>query len=141
MLTSVTGSRVDCVSAATRSPRGSPSCRTTTNAAFGSSGIASKKRLRACVPPAPAPTATIGGLLTYANETVISSELLSASFPNQGLGQTTGEETGLVSFHNRRELARFTPNFSYDFTPRIHLRSEGQYENVSFNENITQLDG
>jgi hypothetical protein len=81
---------------------------------------------------------TIGGLLTYANETVLSSELLSASFPNQGLGQTTGEETGLVSFHNRRELLRFTPNFSYDFTQRIHLRSEGQYENASFNENITQ---
>jgi hypothetical protein len=82
--------------------------------------------------------ATFGGLLNYANETVISSELLSASFPNQGLGQTTGEETGLVSFHNRRDLVRFTPNFSYDFSPRLHLRSEGQYENVSFNENITQ---
>ena len=81
---------------------------------------------------------TIGGLLTYANETVLSSELLSASFGNQGLGQTTGEETGLVSFHNRRELLRFTPNFSYDFTPRLHLRSEGQYENASFDENITQ---
>ncbi len=81
---------------------------------------------------------TIGGLLTYANETVLSSELLSASFANQGLGQTTGEETGLVSFHNRRELLRFSPNFSYDFTPRLHLRSLGQYENASFDENITQ---
>jgi hypothetical protein len=81
---------------------------------------------------------TFGGLFSYANETVISSELLSASFPTQGLGQTTGIETGLVSFHNRRELVRFTPNFSYDFSPRWHLRSEGQYENVSFSENITE---
>jgi len=79
---------------------------------------------------------TLGGVLTYANETVISSELLSANFGGQGLGQTTGEETGLVSFHNRRQLERFTPNFSYDFTPRLHLRSEAQYENASFSRNI-----
>lgn len=82
--------------------------------------------------------ATIGALLNYANETVISSELLSASFPNQGLGQTTGEETGLVSFHNRRELERFAPNFSYDFSQRLHLRSDAQYENVSFSRNIAE---
>jgi hypothetical protein len=75
-------------------------------------------------------------VFTYANETVISSELLSANFGGQGLGQTTGEETGLVSFHNRRQLERFLPNFSYDFTPRLHLRSEGQYENASFSRNI-----
>jgi len=79
---------------------------------------------------------TLGGVLTYANETVISSELLSANFGGQPLGQTTGEETGLVSFHNRRQLERFLPNFSYDFTPRLHLRSEGQYENASFSRNI-----
>jgi hypothetical protein len=79
---------------------------------------------------------TVGGVFTYANETVISSELLSANFGGQGLGQTTGEETGLVSFHNRRQLERFLPNFSYDFTPRLHLRSEGQYENASFSRNI-----
>ena len=79
---------------------------------------------------------TAGAVLTYANETVISSELLSANFGGQGLGQTTGEETGLVSFHNRRQLERFIPNFSYDFTPRLHLRSEGQYENASFSRNI-----
>jgi hypothetical protein len=79
---------------------------------------------------------TVGGVFTYANETVISSELLSANFGGQGLGQTTGEETGLVSFQNRRQLERFLPNFSYDFTPRLHLRSEGQYENASFSRNI-----
>ena len=79
---------------------------------------------------------TVGGVFTYANETVISSELLSANFGGEPLGQTTGEETGLVSFHNRRQLERFTPNFSYDFTPRLHLRTEGQYENASFSRNI-----
>jgi len=82
--------------------------------------------------------ATFGGLLTYANETVISSELLSASFPGEGLGQTTGEETGLVSFHNRRVLERFLPNYSYDLSPRWHIRSEGEYENASFSQNIAE---
>ena len=41
--------------------------------------------------------ATFGGLLTYANETVISSELLQASFPGQNLGQTTGEAEGAAA--------------------------------------------
>jgi hypothetical protein len=83
--------------------------------------------------------ATYGGLLTYANETVLSSELLSASFPGQQLGQTTGVETGLVSFHNRRVLERFMPNFSYDFSQRLHLRSQAEYENASFSHNFAQL--
>jgi len=83
--------------------------------------------------------ATFGGLLTYANETVLSSELLSASFPGQLPGQTTGVETGLVSFHNRRVLERFMPNFSYDFSQRLHLRSNAEYENASFSHNVAQL--
>jgi hypothetical protein len=82
--------------------------------------------------------ATFGGLLNYANETVISSELLTASFPGEGLGQTTGEETGLVSVHNRRVLERFVPTFSYDFSQRLHLKSQGEYENASFSHNIVQ---
>jgi hypothetical protein len=87
----------------------------------------------------PTERATFGGLLTYANETVLSSELLSASFPGQLPGQTTGVETGLVSFHNRRVLERFMPNFSYDFSQRLHLRSNAEYENASFSHNVAQL--
>jgi hypothetical protein len=82
--------------------------------------------------------ATYGGLLTYANETVISSELLTASFPGEGLGQTTGEETGLVSVHNRRQLERFAPTYTYDFSQRLHLKTQGEYENASFSHNIVQ---
>jgi hypothetical protein len=50
------------------------------------------------------------------------------------LGQTTGEETGLVSFHNRRVLERWRPT-TYDFSPRWHLQAEGVYENASFSQN------
>jgi hypothetical protein len=85
--------------------------------------------------------ATFGGLFSYSNETVIASELLSASFPGEGLGQTTGEETGLVSFHNRRVLERFVPNMTYDFSPRWHLKAEGEYENASFSHNFIEQQG
>jgi hypothetical protein len=85
--------------------------------------------------------ATFGGLVSYSNETVIASELLSASFAGQGLGQTTGEETGLVSFHNRRVLERFLPNMTYDFSPRWHLKADGEYENASFSHNFIEQQG
>jgi hypothetical protein len=85
--------------------------------------------------------ATIGALFNYSNETVIASELLSASFPGEGLGQTTGEETGLVSFHNRRVMERFLPNYTYDFSPRWHLKADGQYENASFSQNVVEQQG
>jgi hypothetical protein len=85
--------------------------------------------------------ATFGGLFSYSNETVIASELLSASFPGLGLGQAPGVETGLVSFHNRRVLERFLPNMTYDFSPRYHLKAEGEYENASFSQNIIELQG
>jgi hypothetical protein len=81
---------------------------------------------------------SVGALFNYSNETVIASELLSASFPGLGLGQTTGEETGLVSFHNRRVMERFLPNFTYDLSQRWHLKADGQYENASFSHNVSE---
>jgi hypothetical protein len=85
--------------------------------------------------------ATYGGLFSYSNETVIASELLSATFPGQGLGQTTSVETGLVAFHNRRIMERFLPNFSYELSPRYHLKAEGVYENASFSQNFIEQQG
>jgi hypothetical protein len=84
---------------------------------------------------------SVGALFSYSNETVISSELITATFPNLGLGQTTGEETGLVSFHNRRQLERFDPNFTYDFSPRWHFKAAAEYENASFSKNIVEQQG
>ena len=85
--------------------------------------------------------AQIGAVFNYSNETVIASELLSASFPGEGLGQTTGEETGFVSIHNRRQMERFLPNFSYDFSQRWHLKADAQYENASFSNNFSETQG
>ena len=80
-------------------------------------------------------------IATYANETVISSELLPASFPGVALGQVVGGESGLVSFHDREQLVHVQPNFTYDFTQRTHLNLQGAYDHASFNESRIQQVG
>ena len=82
--------------------------------------------------------ATFGGTLSYANETVISSALLSADFPGVSLGQVVGEESGIVSVHNRRELERVAPKMTYDFTTRHHLNLDAQYEQASYSHNFIE---
>ena len=84
---------------------------------------------------------SIGGSATYANEDVISSELLAADFPGVGLGQVQGESTGRVTIHNRRQLEQVAPKFNWDFTPRVHLLLNAQYENASFTNNLTGQAG
>ncbi|HEY0341727.1 MAG TPA: hypothetical protein VGC34_13030, partial [Steroidobacteraceae bacterium] len=79
---------------------------------------------------------TYSGTASYANETVISSELLAADFPGVNLGQVVGEATGRVSIHNRRELEQIAPKMTYDFTPRYHLLLNAVVENANFTNNF-----
>jgi hypothetical protein len=81
--------------------------------------------------------ATYGGTFSYANETVLSSELLAADFPGVSLGQVQGEATGRVTIHNRRQLEQVAPKMTYDFSPRWHLDANAMFENASFSNNIT----
>ena len=74
------------------------------------------------------------GVATYANETVILSELLPATFPGVGLGQVVGGESGIVSFRNREQLANVAPNYIYDFTQRTHLNLQADYQHASFDQ-------
>ena len=80
---------------------------------------------------------TFGGMFNYANESVLSSELLQAAFPGVNPGQVQGEATGRVTIHNRRQLEQVAPKMTYDFTPRWHLNLNGQFENASFTNNLT----
>lgn len=80
--------------------------------------------------------ASFSGTASYANETVISSELLAASFPGVNLGQVVGEATGRVSIHNRRQLEQIAPKMTFDFTPRYHLVTNVVLENASFSNNL-----
>jgi len=81
--------------------------------------------------------ASYGGTFNYANETVLSSELLPADFPGVNLGQTQGETNGRVTLHNRRQLEQVAPKMTYDFTQRWHLDANAMFENASFTNNIT----
>lgn len=85
--------------------------------------------------------ATYGGIAQYRNETVLSSELLSADFPGVGLGQIVGEQSGRVSVRNRRNLERVAPTMTYDFTPRHHLHLDAEYTNVSYSKNLFEQIG
>jgi hypothetical protein len=72
------------------------------------------------------------GVASYANESVIYSELLPANFAGVALGQVVGGESGLVSFRNREQLEHVTPIFTYDLTQRTHLNLQGTYDRASF---------
>lgn len=72
------------------------------------------------------------GVASYANESVIYSELLPANFVGVALGQPVGGESGLVSFRNREQLEHLAPIFTYDFTQRTHLNLQGDYDRASF---------
>lgn len=81
------------------------------------------------------------GLAQYANETVIYSELLSATFPGVALGQVVGGESGIVSIRNREQLEHVAPDFTYDFTQRTHLNLQGTFDHATFNQAAIQQVG
>jgi len=81
------------------------------------------------------------GVATYANETVIMSELLPATFPGVGLGQVVGGESGIVTFHDREQLAHVAPVYTYDLTQRAHLNLQGAYDHASFSQSQIQQVG
>jgi hypothetical protein len=83
----------------------------------------------------------LSGTASYANETVISSELLPADFPGVGLGQVIGEGTGRISIHNRRQLEQVAPKFTFDFTPRYHLVADANIEAASYTNNLSASSG
>jgi hypothetical protein len=81
------------------------------------------------------------GVATYADETVIMSELLPATFPGVALGQVVGGESGIVTFHDREQLAHVAPNYTYDFTQRAHFNVQGAYDHASFSQSQIQQVG
>jgi len=83
----------------------------------------------------------VGATAQYADETVISSELLPANFPGVSLGEIVGSTSGRVSVRNRRRLERVAPLFTHDFTPRRHLHLDAEYLNASFDRNLLQQMG
>jgi hypothetical protein len=83
----------------------------------------------------------LSGVLQYANETVIFSELLPATFPGVGLGEVQGGISGRVGIRNRRQFLRVAPKYSYDLTQRAHLNLQGEYDHTTFSKSLIQQVG
>ncbi|MDE2261545.1 MAG: hypothetical protein KGL45_03385, partial [Gammaproteobacteria bacterium] len=81
------------------------------------------------------------GVAQYANQTVIYSELLPATFPGLALGQVVTARSGLVSVRNREQLEHVVPSFTYDITQRTHLNLQAAYDHASFNSGNVQQVG
>jgi hypothetical protein len=80
-------------------------------------------------------------LAHYANESVIFSELLPATFPGVALGQVVGGESGRVSTRNRRQLEQVAPGFTHDLTQRSHLDLEARLDRATFDKSEIQQVG
>ncbi|HEV7714225.1 MAG TPA: hypothetical protein VGO53_01435, partial [Steroidobacteraceae bacterium] len=65
--------------------------------------------------------------VTFAEESVVTAELLAADFPGIDLGQTVSGDTGRVSVRNRRRLITAVPQTTFDWTERRHLTFSLQY--------------
>jgi hypothetical protein len=68
----------------------------------------------------------------FADESVVTSELLEADFPGVGLGDPVSGDAGRVSVRNRRRLAGVTPTFDFDWTERRHLALQAHYVDVTY---------
>ena len=77
----------------------------------------------------------------FADESVITSELLTAEAPGVGLGEPVSGDTGRVSVRNRRRLVVLDPSLTYDWTERRHLTAELQYVDATFDDNVFEQVG
>ena len=80
-------------------------------------------------------------LAHYANESVIFSELLPATFPGVALGQVVGGESGRVATRNRRQLEQVEPGFTHDLTQRSHLDLDAKFDRATFDKSEVQQVG
>jgi hypothetical protein len=78
---------------------------------------------------------------TFADETVVSSDLPAANFPGIGLGQPVSGDTGRVSLQNRRRLIIASPSLTYDWTERRHLTFDLQYSDATYQNRFFEQIG
>ena len=71
----------------------------------------------------------------YSQESVVSSEQPSSDI-DSGLGETGGEDAGIVAIRNRRDRARLRPTLSYEFSPRHRLDLGATALDVTFDREI-----
>jgi hypothetical protein len=77
----------------------------------------------------------------FADESVITSDLLIADFPGINLGQTVSGDSGRVSVRNRRQQYSVLPHFEYDWTERRHLTFDAHYVDTRYDEQLFEQIG
>lgn len=83
----------------------------------------------------------LAGVLQYENQTVIYSELPSATFLGEALGQPATNVSGRVSVSNRQTFERAAPTYQFDFTQRAHLDLNADVEHVSYDQSAIDQIG
>jgi hypothetical protein len=77
--------------------------------------------------------------LRFADESVVTSELLAADFPGVDLGESVSGDAGRVSVRNRRRLIALAPSVLFDWTERRHLTFDlhavdAEYDSLQFEQ-------
>jgi hypothetical protein len=80
-------------------------------------------------------------LASFADESVVSSELLAADFPGVDLGQPVSGDSGRVTFRNRRRLIVVNPSLNFDWTQRRHLIAALQYVDADYHSEFFEQVG
>lgn len=79
--------------------------------------------------------------LGYAEESVVTSELLAADFPDIDLGDVVVGDSGRISVRNRRELLSAKPSLSWAWTPTRRLELGASYLDASYEEQAFEQTG
>jgi hypothetical protein len=77
----------------------------------------------------------------FADESVITSDLLIADFPGINLGQTVSGDSGRVSVRNRRRQYSFEPKTEFNWTERRHLTLDAHYIDTKYDNTLFEQIG
>jgi hypothetical protein len=83
----------------------------------------------------------LGLTARFADESVVTSEILDADFPGVDLGEPVSGDAGRVSVRNRRSLYAFRPTLEFDWTERRQLTAEAHYVNASYDDDLFEQIG
>ena len=77
----------------------------------------------------------------FADESVVTSDLLVADYPGVNLGQVVSGDSGRVSVRNRRQQYSFLPSFDFAWTERRHLTLNAHYVDTTYDNNVFEQVG
>jgi hypothetical protein len=77
----------------------------------------------------------------YSDQSVISSELITAEFPDVDLGDVVIGDDGRAQVRNRRQLLGLQPSVEFRWTPRHRIEGALSYIDASFDRTFQEQSG